>query len=139
MRNTLCPGDLLKVEPLEIKRVDVPNKKVVKTTNDGKGSESTVKGRKGVPLTACYAFRDGKRLAILLLNRSFTEPRTAVLDLPEGFSGTSKQFALTNPDPKANNRKEANVKIQESAGPKFESGMQIVIPPASVIVVSGTK
>ena len=139
MRNTLCPGDLLKVEPIEVKRVDVADKKVVKTTNDGKGAESTVKGRKGVPLTACYAFQDGKHLSLLLLNRSFTEPRTVALDLPPGFSGPSKQFALTNPDPKANNRKEANVKIQESAGPEMKSGMEVTVPPASVIVLSTAK
>jgi hypothetical protein len=139
MRNTLCPGDLLKVEPLEVKRVDVPDKKVVKTTNDGKGHESTVKGRKGVPLVTCHAFRDGKLLTLLLINRSFTEPRTVALDLPPGFSGPSKQFALTNPDPKANNRKEENVKIQQSPGPDFKSGMQVVIPPASVVVLTGTK
>ena len=139
MRNTLCPGDLLKVEPIEVKRVDVADKKVVKTTNDGKGAESTVKGRKGVPLTACYAFQDGKHLSLLLLNRSFTEPRTVALDLPPGFSGPSKQFALTNPDPKANNRKEANVKIQESAGPEMKSGMEVTVPPASVIVLTTAK
>jgi hypothetical protein len=136
MRNTLCPGDLLKVEPLDVKRVDVPDKNVVKTTNDGNGSVQTVKGRRGVSLTTCHAFRDGGHLSILLINRSFTEPRTVALDLPPGFSGPSKQFALTNPDPKANNRKEENVKIQESAGPELKSGMQVVVPPASVVVIS---
>ncbi|MEI6034486.1 MAG: hypothetical protein WCS65_09430 [Verrucomicrobiae bacterium] len=139
MRNTLCPGDLLKVDPLEVKRVDVPDKKVVKTTNDGKGSEQTVKGRNGVALTTCHAFRNGGHLTLMLLNRSFTEPRTVSIDLPAGFSGPSKQFALTNPDPKANNRKEENVKIQESAGPDLKSGMQVVVPPASVVILSSTK
>ncbi|MEI6494020.1 MAG: hypothetical protein WCO94_15845, partial [Verrucomicrobiota bacterium] len=76
---------------------------------------------------------------LLLINRSFTEPRTAVLDLPQGFSGPSVQFALTNPDPKANNRKEENVKIQESAGPELKSGMQVTVPPASVIVLRGAQ
>jgi hypothetical protein len=139
MRNTLCPGDLLRVEPIEIKRVDVPDKKIVKTTNDGKGHEQTVKGRKGIALTTCHAFRDGDRITLMLLNRSLTEPRTVAIDLPPEFSGPSKQFALTNPNPKANNRKEENVKIQESAGPELKSGMQVVVPPASVIVISGTK
>ncbi len=138
MRNTLCPGDLLKTEPLEVKRVDVPDKKIIKTTNDGKGHESTVKGRLGVPLTTCHAFRDGKQLAVVLINRSFTEPRKVALDIPAEFSGPSKQFALTNPDPKANNRKEENVKIQESPGPEFKNGMQVTIPPASIIVLKSS-
>lgn len=135
MRNTLCPGDLLKVDALDVKRVDVPDKKIVKTSNDGKGSESTVKGRKGVPLVTCHAFQDGKKLSIMLINRSFSEPRTVALDLPAEFSGPSKQFSLTNPDPKANNRKAENVKIQESAGPEFKSGMEVTVPPASVIIL----
>ncbi len=139
MRNTLCPGDLLKVDPLEVMRVDIPDKKVIKTTNDGKGHESTVKGRKGVPLTTCHAFRDGTRLSLMLINRSFTEPRKVSLDIPPGFSGPSRQYALTNPDPKANNRKEENVKIQESAGPELKSGMQVTVPPASVVVISNAK
>lgn len=137
MRNTLCPGDLLKVDPLEVKRVDVPDKILIKTTNDGKGHESKVKGRNGVPLTTCHAFRDGGRISILLLNRSFSEPRTVSLDLPPEFSGPSKMFALTNPDPKANNRTEEIVKVHESPGPELKSGMQVVVPPASVVVISG--
>ncbi len=139
MRNTLCPGDLLRVEPVAIKRIDVPDKKIIKTTNDGKGHETTVKGRKGVALTTCHAFRDGGHLTIMLLNRSLTEPRTVTLDIPPGFSGGSRQFALTNPDPKTNNRTEENVKIQESAGPELKSGMQVVVPPASVLVIAGAK
>jgi hypothetical protein len=139
MRNTLCQGDLLKVDPLEVKRIDVPDKKIIKTTNDGKGHESTVKGRKGVALITCHAFCDEKNLSIMLLNRSFSEPRTVSLDIPPGFTGTTKQFVLTNPDPKANNRKAQNVAIQESPGPQLKSGMQVVVPPASVVVIANTK
>ena len=138
MRNTLCPGDLLTVEPVDVKRVNIPDKKVVKTTNDGKGQTETVRGRDGIPLTACYAFRKGAGgVSFMLLNRSLTEPRTVELELPAGFSGQSKQFAMTNPDPKATNRTEENVKIQESTGPEIKSGMKIVVPPASVVVVTG--
>lgn len=139
MRNTLCPGDLLRTESLEVKRVDVADKKIIKTTNDGKGSESTVKGRKSVPLTTCHAFRDGDRLSILLLNRSFTEPRTVALDLPEGFTGPTRKYVLTHPDPKAHNRTEENVKIQESPGPEWKNGLEVAIPPASVVVLTSSK
>jgi hypothetical protein len=138
MRNTLCPGDLLLTESLEVKRVDVPDKKIIKTTNDGKGSESTVKGRKSVPLTTCHAFRDGERLSILLLNRSFTEPRTVVLDIPGGISGPTRMYVLSHSDPKAHNRSEENVKIQEAAGPEMQNGMKITVPPASVVVITSS-
>lgn len=139
MRNTLCKGDLMIVEPLDVKRIDVPDKKIVKTTNDGKGSVQTVKGRKGVPLTTCHAFLEDNKLSVLLINRSFTEPRTVSLEIPPQFGGPAKQFILTNADPKANNLKEANVKIEEKSTPDLKSGMEVTIPPASVIVLSGTK
>jgi hypothetical protein len=89
-----------------------------------------------VALTTCHAFRDGDNLSILLLNRSFTEPRTVTLDLPPGIAGSSRMFVLTHADPKANNRHSENVKIEESSGPAMKSGMQVVVPPASVVVLA---
>jgi hypothetical protein len=139
MRNVYCPGDLLSVQRLEGKTVDVPDKEIVRTSNDGKGSKETVQGRRNVPLLACYAFRDGAKFSVMLINRSMTETRTAQLDLPKEASGKSLLATLTNPDPKANNRKEENVKIQESAGPEMKSGMQVAVPPASVVIVSTEK
>lgn len=139
MRNTLCPGDLVKVESLDVKRIDILDKKVVKTTNDGQGATSTVKGRNGVALSACYAFRDGNNISLLLINRSMSEPRSVIVDLPAGLTGPSKLFSLTHPDPKTNNRLEENIKIQETPGPDLKTGMEITVPPASVIVVTSAK
>ncbi len=139
MRNTLCPGDLLLVEPLAVKRVDVPDKKIIKTTNDGRGREVTVKGRDGIALTTCHAFRDGDQLSILLLNRSFSEPRKVVLDLPANLGGPSRQYTLTHEDPTAHNRTRAEVQIQESEGPELKSGVEITVPPASVIILQQTR
>jgi len=130
---------LLKVEPLEVKRIDVPDKKIIKTTNDGKGRESTVKGRKGVALTTCHAFRDGKNISVVLINRSFNEPRKVVLDLPADIAGPSKQFLLSHPDPKSNNRFDENVRISESEGPEFKSGLEVAVPPASVVVLKSAN
>jgi hypothetical protein len=139
MRNTLCPGDLLVVDAVDVHRIDVPDKEILKTTNDGKGSRAKVKGRQQVPMTVCYAFRDGENFSVMLLNRSLTEPANVTLDLPSGVSGGTQQFALTNPDPKANNREAQNVSVQESEGPELKSGMQVVVPPASVVVLSKKK
>ena len=136
LKNNHCPGDLLVVDPVEVFRLDIPDKEVIKTSNDGKGSKAKVKGRERVPMSVCYAFRDGDRLSVMLINRSLTEPRTVKLDLPPGFSGRTRQFALTHADPKANNRFEENVKVLESDGPDFTSGMEVVVPPASVIVIA---
>jgi len=139
MKNTLCPGDLLVVEEVKVRRQDIPDKEVIKTSNDGKGSKAKVKGRAGVPMAVCYAFRDGGRLSVMLINRSLSEPTTVTLDIPQGFSGPTRQYALTHPDPKAHNRFEENVKVLESEGPPFKSGMEVVVPPASVVVLAGNK
>ena len=139
MRNTLCSGDLLVVEPVNVRRIDVPDKEILKTSNDGKGSKTKVKGRQKVPMTVCYAFRDADKFSVMLINRSLTETANVSLDLPSGISGGSRQFALTHSDPKANNRETQNVFVQESEGPELKSGMQVVVPPASVVVLAGNK
>lgn len=136
MKNNLCPGDLLVVDAVDVRRSDIADKEIIKTTNDGKGARALVKGRRGVPMTVCHAFRDGDKFSVMLLNRSMTEPRKVALDLPPGVSGASKQHVLTNPDPKAHNRFEQNVKVQESGGPEFKSGMEVEIPPASTIILT---
>ncbi|MEI6033099.1 MAG: hypothetical protein WCS65_02310 [Verrucomicrobiae bacterium] len=139
MRNVYCPGDLISVQRLEGKTVDVRDKEVLRTSNDGKGSKDKVLGRLNVPLLACYAFRDGAKFSVMLINRSMAETRTAQLDLPKEASGKSLLATLTHSDPKANNRKDENVKIQESAGPEIKSGMQVAVPPASVVIVRTAK
>ena len=139
MRNRYCTGDLMVVDRLAEPTVDVPDKEIIRTTNDGKGTKSTVTGRSHVPLTTCYAFRDGKRSAILFLNRSLREKQTVQLDFPfaKGHQPT-RIYELTNSDPKAHNRFVANVQITERAGPVLKTGMTVEIPPASVFLLVET-
>ena len=139
MRNRYCAGDLLGVDRLAESTVDVPDKEIIRTTNDGKGAKSTVAGRRHVPLTACYAFRDGKQFSILLLNRSLREKQAVQLDFPfaQGQLPT-RIYELTNSDPKAHNRFVANVKITERPGPILKTGMTVEIPPASVYLIVET-
>ena len=139
MKNTLCPGDLLAVEAVEVARRDIPDKTVIKTTNDGKGSKGILTGRKGVPLTACYAFQNSTGFSVMLINRSLAESRKIALDLPAKVSGPSRMHVLTGPDPKAHNRFTQNVRVQASLGPEFRTGMEVAIPPASVVVLTSRK
>ena len=92
-----------------------------------------------MPLTACYAFRDGKQFSILLLNRSLREKQAVQLDFPfaQGQLPT-RIYELTNSDPKAHNRFVANVKITERPGPILKTGMTVEIPPASVYLIVET-
>jgi len=136
LRNRYCTGDLLRVDRVAESTIDIADKEIIRTTNDGKGAKGTVTGRSHVPLTACYAFRDGNRYAVLLLNRALREPQTVQLDFPFTKGGSAaKIYELTNPEPKAHNRFSANVQITERAGPILKTGMAIEIPPASVLLL----
>ena len=139
LRNRYCTGDLLLVDRVAEPTVDIADKEIIRTTNDGKGAKGTVTGRSHVPLTACYAFRDGNRYAVLLLNRALREPQTVQLDFPFTKGGpATKIYELTNPDPKAHNRLAANVQITERIGPVLRNAMTVEIPPASVLLLVGT-
>ena len=135
--NSTMRGDLLNVERISGATVDVPDKEIIRTTNDGKGSKSKVVGRASVPLSACYAFLDGNRYTLVLINRDFKNARPVKLELPAAGTKTSQLFALTHPDPKTHNRKAYNIKIQESKGPALATDLNLEIPPASVLVLVG--
>ena len=135
--NREARGDLLAVETVSGATVDVPDKEIIRTTNDGKGSKSKVAGRTNVPLSACYAYRAGTRYTLVLINRDFKEARPIRLELPAAGTKPSKLFALTHPDPKTHNRSAYNVKITESEGPVLARQMMVEVPPASVLVLVG--
>lgn len=135
LRNLHCAGDLMEVERVAAATVDIPDKEIIATTNDGKGSAKRVKGRKNVPLTACYAFRDGNREAFMLLNRSLRDAQEVALELPFAVAGGARVFALTHPDPKAHNRAASEVKIGAADLKEFRAGQPVTVPPASALVL----
>ena len=135
LRNRYAAGALLRVEPVQVSTVDIPDKKVVATTNDGKGSGKLVRGRKGVPWTACYAFRDGKRYAFLLINRDLGQVRAVRLELPYAPQARARLHLLTHPDPRADNRHAAVVTLSEREVEGFGNGFVLAVPPASACVL----
>ena len=139
MKNRLCPGDLLRVDPLAVGSIDIADKQVYKTNNDGTGSLHTIKGRKGVHLLSCHAFRNGQDVSLLILNRSLDQARSATLRMPADHHGAARLHVLTHSDPKANNRFQQNVAVVELDGPDFRDGMVVTVPPASVVVVTGGR
>ena len=136
MRNLYAKGDLMLVEPEAVQVADIPDKKVIATTNDGKGSEKLVKGRKGVAMTACYAFRDGSHHAFMLINRDFKAARQIKLDLSYRPAGRAMLYTLTNPDPKAHNRVALEVKVESRQLDDFSNGYVVTVPPASVYLIT---
>ncbi len=135
--NSQARGNLMAVETVSGATVDVPDKEVIRTSNDGKGSKGKVAGRDNVPLSACYAYQDGKRYTLVLINRDFKTARPVQLDLPAAGKKPSTLFALTHPNPKTHNRTAYNVKIQERVGSALAKQMTLEIPPASVLVLVG--
>lgn len=135
--NREAKGDLLQVERVGGVTVDVPDKEIIRTSNDGKGSKAKVAGRSNVPLSVCYAYRDGNRYTLLLINRDLKEKRPVTLDLPADGTKPSRLFMLTDPDPKKHNREAYNIKITEKAGPVLKKSMNVEIPPASVLMLVG--
>jgi hypothetical protein len=137
MVNREMRGDLLQVDWVDGTTVDVPDKEIMRTTNEGKSKPSTVVGRKNVPMSACHVFRDGKRYGLVLINRDFGHARSIQVNLPEAGSKPSRVVALTHPDPSTHNRKTYNVKLIEKEGPVLARQMNLLIPPASAIVLVG--
>lgn len=137
MVNREARGDLLRVEWVAGDSVDVPDKDVMRTTNDGKSKPARVVGRQNVPVSACYVFRDGKRYSVVLINRDFKNSRPVQVNLPEAGSTPSRIVALTHPDPRTHNRHDYNVRITEQQGPALSKNLQLTVPRASALVLVG--
>ena len=137
MMNRETRGDLLQVEWVDGQTVDVPDKEIMRTTNEGKSKPIKVVGRTAVPKSACHVFREGKHLCVVLINRDFQQPRPIRVELPAAGRQPTRLITLTHPDPRTHNRSAYNVKIQESPGPALKKDMTIVVPRASALLLVG--
>lgn len=135
LRNQYCQGRLLRVEPVSVATVDLPKRRSVGLGNNGRPSETVVEGRTGVPVTQLYAFADGRRYSFLALNRSFTESKTVQLRLPYRPASAGTAYVLTHPAPRTTNRDGYHVRIQERSLTGIRDGYELVIPPASAVVL----
>ncbi len=135
LRNSYCDGALMKVDPVEVEKLDLPARKSVGLGNDGSPSDKIIEARAGVPWTQFYAFQKGARHSFLALNRSFTEPKTIRVKLPYKPAPGYTEYRLSHPDPRTTNRDGLNVRIQESARQGFKDGFELIVPPASAVVL----
>jgi len=137
--NNEVRGDMLAVYPRSVQTVDVPDKDIRVTTNDGRGRVRRLAGRQAVALTVCHAFRDGERYALVLLNRDATQARTLQFEFPFNEGKAARLWTMTHADPAAHNRHEAQVTLQEQRAPEMRTGTHITVPPASVLVWIGDE
>lgn len=135
LRNRYCPGRLLRVEPELVETVDLPARKSVGLGNNGRPSDKVVEGRAGVPVTQLYAFADGNRYSFLALNRSFTDAKAIRVRLPYQPAADFTSYTLSHPDPRATNRDGYQVRIREERRTGFRDGYELVLPPASAVVL----
>lgn len=135
MRNLYCRGDLMKVEPTSVKTIDIPPLLMRKMDWLGRFKNRRMRGRQGILLTRCYAYRGGKRHSVLLYNLSFTEPRAIVLRLPYDPRPAAKGYFLQHANPRTTNRDGRNVEIREEALNDFAREFTLTLPPASACVL----
>ncbi len=135
LRNKYCTGALLKVDPVQVETVDLPERRSVGLGNNGKPSDKIIPGVQGVPVTRLYAFKDGNRRSLIALNRSFTEAKTIRLELPYQPKPEASEYRLTADDPRATNREKQAVSIREEKISNFKNGFEVTIPPASAVVI----
>ncbi len=135
LRNKYCTGELLKVDPVKVETVNLPERRSVGLGNSGKPTDKIIEAVDGVPLTRLYGFKDGNRYSFIALNRSFTEAKTIRLDLPYQPKPEASEYWLTAADPRTTNREDETVKIREDKKSDFKSGYEVTIPPASAVVI----
>jgi alpha-L-arabinofuranosidase len=133
MRNKHCDGSLMKVVPADRKTVDVPPQELDGWTYDGKHRTVQYKGQKDIPLTECYAFKDGKKHAIMVFSRSAEETRKVKLNLPFTPENTAQLHYLTG-NYWDGNFQEYKIKEQQKTVTDFSQNYTFDLPPSSIYI-----
>jgi len=136
LRNKYCPGDLMQVDPVTVQTIDVPDSLGMQINWKGEKKEMTIKGRKGIQMVRCYAFKDGKNRSVLLINRNYATPRTVKLDLPVAPKPECKIHSLSYQEPRATNRDELLYTDQEETRNDLKQTYEMTIPPCSATVLT---
>jgi len=93
-----------------------------------------------LPCLWSYAFVDGKRRGLILLNLDVTRPLSVAVQFDGTVAGNqARAWLLTAPDITANNEfevAEPQVTVQETAVPGFKSGATATLPPHSMQVLA---
>jgi len=133
--NRECRGDLLETIPEQVSTVDVPDMLVQNMDWKGGLQEEIQKGRNGIHMVKCFAFRDADRYALVAYNRWFDTPRSVTLRLPYEPKARVTIYKLTHEDPRATNREELNIEIVTEERDDFSQEYTFGLPPCSAFVL----
>ena len=139
MRNNYCSGKMMVVKGENIRKKDIPKQAVYKAKNSGAKVKVIVEGRKNIPLTQVYAFKDGKKHSVLMFNRSLKESTEIVLNLPYNPKSKAVQYILTSDNPKLTNRVDYNIKMQTKTVNDYKNGYKITLPASSLIIITNEE
>ena len=139
MVNEYCNGNLMEVDSSNVKRIDIPRMKTSHIDNHGKAHHKEIDGRKNVPLTKCYAFRDGKKHSFVLYNRSFKKSRKVKLELPYSPDSKAVLHKLTAKSPMDTNRKELKVKQLKKVITDFKNGYEVTLRPGEILIINNEE
>ena len=135
LRNKYCDGALMKVEETDVKKINIPDTIVLKMHKAPNFKEHLLPGRENVPMSKCYAFKEGKTHAFLLLNRSNDEARETKLVLPYTPEKTATIYEVYAEAPSANNIDELQVETTKTVKTDFAKEYTFTLPPHSARVI----
>ena len=107
----------------------------------GEGKEIDPVTCKDMPLVFSYAFADGQRRGMVLVNLHLSEPRPMKLVFPGEVHGSAaRQWWIDSSSPVDNNELEhaPQVHLREKIVTDFASGAVVTVPPHSLVVLSWT-
>ncbi|MEI6033274.1 MAG: hypothetical protein WCS65_03195 [Verrucomicrobiae bacterium] len=163
MHNSLCPGDLVKVDALggptnnlpenvtkqrkQIKTSDIAKKEAELKASGKAEDEVAVEMDKflydtqkfpavpAVPTVTAHAYRQGRKLSILLLSRELKDPVEVKLNLPFDPKPAATLHRLSADDPWANNIDDYKVRVSVEPAPSVARTTTLSLPPHSVSVL----
>ncbi len=141
LKNRYAPkGDMLVVNEIACKKIDIPEMQAVGLSNDGKPTKKTVPAAHGIPMTRAYAFRNGNSLTVILLNRSATESKEISIKLPAVPASAYKKISYTAPDIRSTNRAarsrdEMEIRLKEENLSGLGKEFTVSLKPAEAIAL----
>jgi len=94
----------------------------------------------GIPTIWSYAFAEGSRRGLILVNLDTSRTRPVAVEFEGRAAGGRAQAWLLSADSIAANNEfeqpEAQVKVRESAVPEFASGSRLALPPFSMAALA---
>jgi hypothetical protein len=133
--NAHCRGDHVESTPEQVSTIDFPDMLVQDMDWRGNLRERILKGRQGIHMVKCFAFKEGPRHAFAVYNRWLDRPREVTLKLPYEPKAQVTFYKLTHDNPRITNRDAMNVDIAPEERDDFAGEYTFTLPPSSAFVL----